>query len=157
MSANAALRPSWTEWLAIGLCPLFLRFGWTPILRAIHPARHAIRRASPLFEAAPGCSFRCPQPCPRCRREAHDDNQPMLCMAACLFRPTKRGDARRESSLAGRGYAPHKPTGPWGGLFRLGTKFDLRLPPGVRRPSGEGAASTKSLQVVFFAVNCRKG
>lgn len=52
----------------------------------------------------------------------------LAALAYSPARPTKRAGARRKA-LAGRGFAPHEPTGPWAGLFRLGPKFGSRLPP----------------------------
>jgi hypothetical protein len=47
----------------------------------------------------------------------------------CLpVRPTKRGGARRKTSLAGRGYAPHCGIGCWGTLYRLGAIFPCGSP-----------------------------
>jgi hypothetical protein len=98
------------------------------ILRSIHRARLALRRAPPLFEAAHELSFAefTLVTADAVRLTTTNRQAPLSSLPA---RPTKRGGARRKASLAGRGYAPHKPTGSWGSLFRLGPKFDLWLPP----------------------------
>lgn len=65
--------------------------------------------------------------CRCCRSETRDGHRHALRVRALLV--PRRGGARASRRLAGRGFAPHEPTGPLAGLFRLGPKFDSRLPP----------------------------
>ncbi len=140
MSAKGVQRHSWTECLAIGLCPLFLRFGWTP--------------TSVRF-TRPGTPFGARPPSSRLRLDAASLHLALsllpqggsrrqsakILLADCLLRPTKRGGARRKTSLAGRGYAPHCGTGRLGALYRLGAIFPCGSPHPHFRPLGRSESS----------------
>lgn len=137
MPAKGAQRHSWTACLAIGLCPLFLRIGWTPSSGRFTQARLAFRRAPPLFEAAPALSFAVFSLVPAAAGRLHDDNQPKLRLAACLFVP-RRGGARAEIVACRAGLCPPlrnralgRPISPWGDI-------SLRLPPSSLSPAGAG-------------------
>ena len=104
------------------------------ILRSIHPGPARLSARAPPLRGCACTQLRCVQSCPCYRRETHDDKQPKLRLAACLFVP-RRGGARAEIVACRAGLCPPlrnralgRPISPWGDI-------SLRLPQSSLSPA----------------------
>jgi hypothetical protein len=106
------------------------------ILRTIHPGPARLSARAPPLRGCACTQLRCVQTCPCYRRETSRRQTAEASLGCLPVRPTKRGGARRKTSLAGRGCAPRCGIGCLDTLYRLGAIFPCGSPPSSLSPAG---------------------